>query len=65
MSVIRHLFLSCDGPDCPQGIEPDVAETAAELRAEARRHGWVHRKGRDLCENCAATDEGHASRTPR
>lgn len=53
MSVVRWLELRCDlcEGDAFGGLRPGV--TAAELRAEARRSGWIKtRDGRDICEDC-------------
>ncbi|MFJ9037929.1 hypothetical protein ACIRF8_15215 [Streptomyces sp. NPDC102406] len=58
--------IACDGPgasrDCPDSAAVSArfaSMTAAAVRADGRRDGWVHRRrnGRpvDLCPACKAT----------
>lgn len=52
MSVVKHLSLYCDHPDCAN--EPawnaDLRDgTPAQIRAEARAYGWTRRNGKDYC----------------
>lgn len=55
--IIISRSLGCDGDDCPNWTVEATDWTAAEVRREARRFGWTHRKGRDLCEECTRKAE--------
>jgi hypothetical protein len=54
----------CDGlspaGSCPRNtvgvVGPSVNRPGARMAAAA--HGWVHRKGRDLCPQCAQREDG-------
>jgi hypothetical protein len=51
--IIVSRSLGCDGDDCPNWTVEATDLTVAQIRREARRDGWVRRKGEDLCETCA------------
>ncbi|MFF7795611.1 hypothetical protein [Streptomyces sp. NPDC007991] len=55
MTAFVRAFVFCDG--CHQPLDNSTvpsARTVGEARREAKRDGWVcKRGGRDLCEYCA------------
>lgn len=65
--MTAHLIgyeIACDGPtgqgDCPDSAAVRarfVSRTAAQVRADGQRDGWTRRASRDLCPNCATTEE--------
>jgi hypothetical protein len=63
-TTIRYLY--CDDPNCPRATEaylsaPNVNETIAEQRRGAAKwDGWVHRNGKDYCEQCRDKPENKA-----
>jgi hypothetical protein len=61
MSAFTRAFLFCDGDDCDATLDYSPvpsARTVTEAREEAKRGGWVRRKGRDLCDDCATPTPG-------
>lgn len=63
MVMRSHPTLWCDGLNpypareghartCPVWFNA-MAEDARGIRAEARRHGWVRKEGRDYSASCA------------
>lgn len=66
MSAFVRAFVFCDG--CHQPLDNSTvpsAFTISEARRDAKRSGWVHKQGRDLCEACAAAPAVVAGDTPR
>ncbi len=54
VEVLRQLV--CDG--CGETANDVTMDyTAAELRAQARAQGWRRRRGRDLCDRCATSED--------
>lgn len=50
MTASKAYTLWCDAPDCLDWtVASGIAQTAAEVRREARREGWGRSKGQDLC----------------
>lgn len=64
MTAFTRAFLFCDGDGCDATWDYSTvpgAHTVTEAREEAKRGGWVRRKGRDLCEDCATADAREAT----
>ena len=59
MTAFVRAFVFCDG--CQQPMDYSTvpsASTVSEARRDAKRSGWVHKRGgRDLCECCATKTE--------
>ena len=49
--VVKNVF--CDGNRDACCVWEGYGKTAAAARAQAKRLGWVRRKGKDLCPSCA------------
>lgn len=49
MAAHKMIELSCD--DCDTRTD-DLFGDVRTTRYYARRDGWTHRQGRDLCPNC-------------
>jgi hypothetical protein len=62
VTAFVRAFVFCDG--CGQPLDNSTVPSApnvTEARREARRSGWViKRRGRDLCEGCARSDDSPA-----
>lgn len=56
MTAFVRAFVFCDGCDAPfDSSTVPSAHTIREALRDAKRRGWVRRRGgRDLCEGCAA-----------
>lgn len=58
MSIVTEKLLFCDGgnlcpEDGPYGCADGRNDTAAEQRRQAKDIGWIRRKGKDYCPECA------------
>lgn len=58
MTAFLRAFVFCDG--CHQPLDNSTvpsARTVSEGRREAKRDGWVRKRGgRDLCSHCASVE---------
>jgi hypothetical protein len=58
MTAFTRAFVRCDNCDNHWDYSAvPGARTVTEAREEAKRGGWVRRKGRDLCDGCAEGGE--------
>lgn len=43
---------NCDGRNYEGDYWAEAERTLAEVRADAKEHGWTRRKGKDICPAC-------------
>jgi len=58
MSFQRRVYCFCDGADCPLNGEEACAgdppyTTVKEYRDELKAEGWVFRRSKTYCPDCA------------
>ena len=52
MSAVIETFLICDG-GCGENFGVDYRVFTAKMhRKNAKKQGWIHRKGKDYCPDC-------------
>lgn len=56
MSVVKEIFLMCDGCHRNFGID-NRHRTVYEHRKAARKEGWKFTMHRDLCESCVKNSQ--------
>ena len=66
MTAFLRAFVFCDG--CHQPLDNSTVPSArniSEARRDAKQSGWSRKRGRDLCEDCAAEGDANAPAVSR